>query len=130
MRLENHDLEVLLPEAIHLLSKSGSLNIQRLNYQLAKDKMYLNARGSYGGLAVGIDLALCFFIKGGALGIEIERGYLDSALMKGDILPFLKTTLKNHPYLCVEDRTLYFYHPKLNLALFSMDENGIELTFK
>lgn len=130
MRLEKHDVEVLLPVGLGLLSKSGNLIIKNLSYCLEQDSLLLKGAGTYGGLPVSLDLALSFFVKGGALGMNIEKGYLDSLIMKGDVVPFLKTMLKNNANFCVEERTVYFYHPKMNIQSFSVDQTGIELTFK
>lgn len=130
MRLEKHDVEILLPACLTMLSKKGNLNVKDFQYELAQDLLSLNVQAIYMGLPIHLDLTLSCFVKGGAVGIRIEKGYLDSVFMKGDVLPFLKTLIKNHPHLCLEDRILYFYDPKILVQRFEINQVGIELVFK
>ncbi len=68
-----------------------------------------------------------YLLEDDALGKESR---IDSLLMKGDLLTFLKPLIKGHSYLCIEDDVLYFYHPKLVVKAFNISSSSIQLTFK
>ena len=70
------------------------------------------------------------FCEGRAIGFQFKESRIDSLLMKGDLLTFLKPLIKGHSYLCIEDDVLYFYHPKLVVKAFNISSSSIQLTFK
>lgn len=130
MRLEKHDIEVLLPASMFLISKSGYLKIVDMNYHLEEDVLHLEAHLLYAGMPIGIKATVHGFVKGGALGLKVLNSQVDSLFMKGDVLSLLKPLLKGQKNICIEEDCLYFYHPKFEIAMFQITSAGVELRFK
>ncbi len=130
MRLEKKDIETLLPFGIALLSKKENLSVKNMRYLLEDGALSIKAGLLYAGLPVNVEVYLQCFVKAGAIGFQFKESRIDSLLMKGDLLTFLKPLIKGHSYLCIEDDVLYFYHPKLVVETFNITSSSIELTFK
>lgn len=130
MRLEKHDIETVLPVILEALTKNGKLNIKQLHYHWDEQAVAIQTEFIYAGLAIKAQVKARLFAHAGALGIEVMESYVDSLLMKGDLLTFLRPLLKGSRYGCVDGQMVFFYHPRLELAEFIMDENGWQFTFK
>lgn len=129
MRFEKHDLDILLPLCLTQLSKKGNVTINRLDYLLDKKTIALKTEFLYAGLPVRFEGLFRIEAKNGALTIEIQKNNIDSLLMKGDALPFLKTVIRNNEHLMMKGNTVYFYHEKMPIHKVNIDEDGIELSF-
>lgn len=130
MRLEQKDIQTLLPFGITLLSKKGNLNVKNIRYLLEEGTLTFQAELLYANLPVKIDGCLKAFTRQGAIAIQLVEGHIDSLLMKGDLLTFIKPMLKGNKNCCIEDDILYFYHSKLQVSSLVITPMGIELTFK
>lgn len=129
MRLEKHDIEILLPLLLKYAQTKNTLKIHSLGYELENNAIQLKMNGTYQNMPIRIDLYLVLYLSQQQLACELLDSRIDSLLMKGDLLPLLKVWFNHHPDISFDGRTIYFCHPNLSFKSLSVNGDGIEILF-
>lgn len=129
MRLEKHDIEILLPLLLKYAQTKNTLKIHSLGYELENNAIQLKMNGTYQNMPIRIDLYLVLYLSQQQLACELLDSRIDSLLMKGDLLPLLKVWFNHYPDISFDGRTIYFCHPNLSFKSLSVNGDGIEILF-
>lgn len=129
MRLEKHDIEILLPLLLKYSQMKNALKIHSLGYELEDHLISMKMNGTYQNMTISMDLQLILYLDCQQLACEIIYSHIDSLLMKGDLLPLLKVWLKNNPYISFDQRTIYINHPNLPFKSLTTSSEGVEIIF-
>lgn len=130
MQITKKEIDVLLPLFLSQLQSNQKFVVKDLQYVLKEQEMEIQTAFIYGGLPIQLHLGVSVRVESGALLMEIGTSQIDSLFMKGDVVPLLRNLIRSQPHLCLQDRTLYFYDPKIPFQAFRITPDKIEITFK